>query len=103
MWQFRETLGEVPVFDDVLSSHELEIYPTTSFDEKFIEFEFQRDWNYYVELRQTYLALKLKTFKGRGYETYSSKEVKKDHKEEAKVYEPLEEEEESPVPPVIHP
>ena len=30
----------VPVVDDVLSSHEQEVYPTTSFDENSIEFEF---------------------------------------------------------------
>ena len=69
--------GKVPVVDDVLSSHEQEIYPTTSLDENCIEFEFQADRNYYVDLRQTYLALKLKLVKGRGYETYNTKEVKK--------------------------
>ena len=37
--------GKVPVVDDVLSSHEQEVYPTTSFDENCIEFEFQTDWN----------------------------------------------------------
>ena len=69
--------GKVPVVDDVLSSHEQEIYPTTSLDENCIEFKFQTDRNYYVDLRQTYLALKLKLVRGRGYETYNTKEVKK--------------------------
>ena len=69
--------GKVPVVDDVLLSHEQEIYPTTSLDGNCIEFEFQTDRNYYVDLRQTYLALKLKLVKGRGYETYKTKEVKK--------------------------
>ena len=41
--------GKVPVVDDVLSSHEREIYPTTSLDENCIEFEFQMDRNYYVD------------------------------------------------------
>ena len=77
--------GKVPVVDDFfLSSHEQEIYPTTSLDENCIEFEFQTDRNHYVDLRQTYLALKLKHVRGRGYETYNTKEVKKEHKEEAK-------------------
>ena len=76
--------GKVPVVDDVLSSHEQEIYPTTSLDENCIEFEFQTDRNYYVDLRQTYLALKPKLVRGGGYETYNTKEVKKEHKEEAK-------------------
>ena len=48
---------KVPVVDDVLSSHEHEIYPTTSLDEDSIEFEFQTDRKVYVDLRQTYLAL----------------------------------------------
>ena len=69
--------GKTPVVDDVLSSHDQEIYPTTSLDENCIEFEFQTDRNYYVDLRQTYLALKLNLVRGRCYETYNSKEVKK--------------------------
>ena len=61
--------GKVPKVDDVLSSHEQEIYPTTSLDENCIEFEFQTDRNFYVDLRQTYLALKLKLVRGCGYKT----------------------------------
>ena len=74
--------GKVPVVDDVLSSHEQQIYPTTSLDENSIEFEFQTDRNYYVDLRQSYLALKVKLVKGRGYDTHKSKEAKKEHKNE---------------------
>jgi len=48
------------------------------------------------------LALKLKFVKGRGYETYNSKEVKKEHKEEAKADEEETAEEEAPVPLVTH-
>ena len=69
--------GKVPIVDDVLSSHEQEIYPTTLLDENYIEFEFQTDRNYYVDLRQSFLALKLKFVKGRGYDTYESKKRKK--------------------------
>ena len=94
--------GQVPVVDDVLSSHDQEIYPTTSLDENCIEFEFQTDRNYYVDLRQTYLALKLKLVKGRGYETYTTKEYKKEHKEEAKPEEEEMAEEDDPVPLVTH-
>ena len=70
--------GKVPVVDYVFSSHEQEICPTTSLDESCIEFEFQTDRNYYVDLRQTYLALKLKHVRDRSYETYNTKEVRKD-------------------------
>ena len=58
--------GKVPVVDDILSSHEEEIYPTSSIDENCIEFDFQTDRNYYVDLIQSYLASKLKFVKGRG-------------------------------------
>ena len=94
--------GKVPVVDVVLSSHEQEIYPTTSLDENFIESEFQTDWSYYVDLRQTFLALKLKLVRGRGYETYNSEEVKKEHKEEAKADGEETAEEEAPVLLVTH-
>ena len=72
--------GKVHVVDDVLSSHEQQIYPTTSLDDNSIEFEFQTDRNYYVDLRQSYLALKLKLVKGCGFDTYKVKEAKKEHK-----------------------
>ena len=77
--------GKVPIVDDVLSSHGQEICPTTSLDENCIAFEFQTDRNYYVDLRQSFLALKLKFVKGRGYDTYESKE-KKEHKDESVVF-----------------
>ena len=38
--------GKVPVVDDILSSHEPEIYLTTSLDGSCLEFEFQTDRNY---------------------------------------------------------
>ena len=83
-------VGKVPVVDIVLLSHEQEIDPTTSLvvDENFIDFEFQRDCYYYVDLRQAYLALKPKFVYRHGYENYKSTELKKGaqkHKEEAKV------------------
>ena len=70
--------GKVPIVDDVLSSHEQEIYPTTSLDANCIEFEFHTDRNSYVDLRRFFLALKLNFVKGLGYDTYESKEKKKE-------------------------
>ena len=49
--------GKVPIVDDVLSSHEQEIYPTFSLDENCIEFEFQTDRNYNLDLRLSFLVL----------------------------------------------
>ena len=102
MWRFLENFGgKVRVVDVVLSSHEQEIYPTTSVEMNCIEFDFQTDLKYYVDLRQTNLALKLKLVRGRCYETYKNKEVKKEHKEKAKTDEE-ETKEEAPVPLVTH-
>ena len=72
----------VSVVDDVFLSHEHESYPTSSLHENCIEFEIQTYRSFYVDLRQTYSALKLKLVKGRGYEIYyAAKE--KEHKENA--------------------
>ena len=72
---------KVPILDDVLSSQE-----QTSLDENCIEFEFQTDPNYYVDLRQSFLALKLKFVIRGGYDTYETKKKKKEHKDESVVF-----------------
>ena len=71
---------KVPVVNDVLFSHEQEIYLTTSLDENSIEFEFQTDRNLYVDLRQTYLALKFRLVKGRSFNTYKTTDKKRSKK-----------------------
>ena len=71
-----------PVVNDVLASHEQEMYPITSLDENSLEFEFQTDHNVYVDLRQTYLALKIKLVKKRGFDTYKTTKKKEEHKED---------------------
>ena len=48
------------------------------------------------------MALKLKLLKGLGYETYNTKEVKKEHKEEAEAEEEETAEEDTPVPLNTH-
>ena len=96
--------GKVSVAAIVFSSHEREIYPNDSFAENCFQFEIQTDRNYHVDFEHTYLALKLKFVKDRGYETYNTKE-KNEHDEEAKAdeeTEAAEEEEEAPVPLVTH-
>ena len=96
-------LGEKDrIIDDVLSSHEQEVCPTTSFDENCIDFEFQTDRIYYVDLRQTYLVSKMKLVRGHGYEANNSKEVTKEHKEEVKADEEETADEEAPNPLVSH-
>ena len=96
--------GEVKIVEYLLFSYEQETYPTTSLDEKCIEFELQTDGNYYVELRQTHLTLKLKFVKGCGYKSHNTKDGKKEHKWEAKDEEKTaaEEEQDAPVPLATH-
>ena len=67
--------GKVPGVDNILSSHEQEIHPSTSLAEDYIEFEFQTKRNYNNGLRLMYLALKLKFVKSHGNETYQHKQV----------------------------
>ena len=78
--------GKVPFVDDVLSSHEQKILPTTSLDGNCIKFGIQADRSYYVDLRQSFMAMKLKLVKGRGYDTYESNEKKKVHKDQSFVF-----------------
>ena len=78
--------GKLPIVDVVLSSHDQETYPNTSLDENCIEFEFQTDRNFYVDLRLSFLALKLKFVNGRGYATYNNKEMKKEHNDDSVVF-----------------
>ena len=49
-----------------------------------------------------FLALKLKLVRGRGYGTYNTKEIKEEHKKEAKAEEEETAEEDTPVPLVTH-
>ena len=55
-----------------------QVYPISSLDENYDEFELQADQNYYVNWRQIFLALKLKLIEGRCYWTYITKEVNKE-------------------------
>ena len=96
-----------PVVDDLLSSHEQKIYSTTSLDENSIEFEFQADRNVYMDLRQTYLALKMKLVKARCFDTYKTTEKKKEHKDVTFLFETGDDdvefiEEDEGVPQITH-
>ena len=68
---------KVPVVVNVLTSHEQQIYATTSLDESSIVFEFQTDRNVYMDL-----ALRIKLVKRRGSDTYKTTRKKKEHKED---------------------
>ena len=69
----RNLGGKVPIAEDVLLSHEQELYPTTSLDENCVEFEFQTDRNSYVDFMQNFLIW-----------NWNTKEFEKEHKEESK-------------------
>ena len=82
---FGNHRGKIPVVDNVLWSHDQKIYPFTQSIKNCTKFEFQAVQTYYVDLEQTYSALKLKFVKNLGYETYKTKKVEKEHKEKAKA------------------
>ena len=63
---FGKLGGKILVVDNFFSSDEKWFHPTASFDENCIECEVQRDRNYYVDLRESHFALKLKFVKKRG-------------------------------------
>ena len=50
--------SKVPVVYDDLSAHE-QLYPTTSLDENSIEFQFQTDCAFFIDLRESYLPWQL--------------------------------------------
>ena len=68
--------GKVPVVHVMLSSHEQEMYASTSLHESSIEFEFQTGRKGYVDLRRTYLAIKTNLVKRRGFDNYKTTEKK---------------------------
>ena len=88
--------AKVPVVHDVLTFHE----------QKKLSYYLTRENCIMLRWSETDLiGLKLKIIKSRCYETYSTKETKKKHKEEAKADEETVEadgEEEAPVPLVTH-
>ena len=69
--------GKVAVVEDISSFHDYETYFATSLDQNSRKIEFQVDPNFYVDLRHSYMALKLKLVKCRGEETYKSKKMKR--------------------------
>ena len=89
--------GKLPVVGNFLSSHEKEFQITTSLNENCKEIEFQTNWIHSLDLKRTYLALKLKFIEGRCYETYKTKEVEKEHKVDRETDEETQEEQEAPV------
>ena len=72
--------GKVPIVDDMLSSHELQFYPTASLDESSIEFEFQTDYKLHVDLRQKCLPLKPKLVVGRDFDIYKKQKRERNTK-----------------------
>ena len=80
-----ENLGaKIPIVDFFLSFHEHKTNPLPHAMETPWSLNLQTDRKYYVDLRQTYLALKMNLVKGLAYETYNTKEVKRNTKKKQK-------------------
>ena len=94
----EDLVRQVPLADGFLTSHEQETYLITSRDENCKEFYFQGNQNCYLDLRETYLALKVKVVKDHGYKTCNCRNFEKENKEDAKAdTERAEQEQEAPV------
>ena len=68
-----EIFDKVPVLETIMSSHTQEVLPSISLDERSFELEFETDRNLYVDMRDTYLSLKLQLFKGRLFDAFKKK------------------------------
>ena len=66
---------KIALVDNNVLSHDPDNCSTNSIAKNWIENEFETDWNYYVALRQTFLALKQKLLKDRGSESYKTTEI----------------------------
>lgn len=58
-----ELFDRVPILDPIQSSHVQEVYPKTSLTESSLEFEYQTDRNVFLDMRETYLSLRIKLLK----------------------------------------
>ena len=97
----RKLGGKSHVVNNFFSSNEQEINRTTSTERNSFEFDFQTNRDYYLDLRQTFLASKCKLVNVSGYKTCKTKESEKEHREEGKM-DAEKEEYEAPVPLLIH-
>ena len=50
---FLEIFDKFPVLETIMSSYTQEVFPSTSLDESSIEFEFETDRNFYLDMRDT--------------------------------------------------
>ena len=73
-----DIFDKVPVLETIISSYVQKVFPSTSLDESSFEFEFETDNNFYLDMRDTHLSLKLQLFKGRLFEAF--KKEKAEHK-----------------------
>ena len=73
-----EIFDKVPVLETIMSSYTHEVFPIFSLDESSIEFEFETDRNFYLDMHHTHFSLKLQLFKGRLFDAF--KKEKAEHK-----------------------
>ena len=71
-----EIFDKVPVLEIIMSSYTQEVFPSTFLDESSFEFEFEKDRNLYLVVRDTHLSLKLQLFKGRLFDAFKKEKSK---------------------------
>ena len=65
-----EIFDKVRDMEKIMSSYTQEVFPSTSLDGSSIEFEFETDRNFYLDMRDNHLRLKLQIFKGRLFDAF---------------------------------
>ena len=69
-----EIFVKIPVLEPIESCHIQEVYPSTSQDESSIEFEFETERSFYLDMRDIHLQIKVGLQKGRLFEDFMKKE-----------------------------
>ena len=73
-----EIFDEIPVLETNRSSYKQEFFPSTSLDASSFELDFETNRNLYLDMRDTYLSLKLQLSIERWFDAF--KIEKKEHK-----------------------
>ena len=70
-----EIFDKVPVLETIMSSYAQEVFPSTSLDESSFEFEFEKDRNLYLYMRDSHLSFKLQLFNERLFDAFKREKV----------------------------
>ena len=71
-----KVFDKVPVLETIISSYTREVVASTSLDERGIEFEFETDRYFYLDMRDKHLSLKLQLLTERFFDALKKSRTK---------------------------